>query len=87
MRLTQRVAIWRWLRAVAAPVLAICCGKLRLKGVAVSRANMRLDALGVRSVTDSADRMLVQWPAEPRFSLLVPIMGMNEEAGLCRNAS
>ena len=68
MRLTQRVAVWRWLRAVGAPVPAICCGGLRLKGVAVSRANMRLDALVVRSVTDSADRILPQWPAEPRLS-------------------
>jgi hypothetical protein len=73
MRLAQRVTRWRWLRAVAAPVPAIRCGRLRLKGVAVSRANMRLDALVVRSVTDSADRIVVHLPAEPRFSLLIPI--------------
>jgi hypothetical protein len=46
---------------------------------------MQLDAEVVRSVTDSADRILLQWPAEPRLSLLVPMIHMYGD--ICNNAS
>jgi hypothetical protein len=90
MRLTQGVDHLAVAQTIIACILfchPFAAKGLRLKGVVAvyegrgGGANMCIDALEVRSVTDSADQILAQLAkvlAEPHFVLLPPIIWRNK---------